>query len=550
MENKEATKRSDDYSGMNTEQLIELLEQKKKQLSDAEEAKKKLESEREELESRKKKLADENAQLRKENEVLQMKLEVRNRIIKKMGLEKFLNASDSANRPSSGKRKESRFSADGKKEKGKAGRKPGSKNLNGADLEELSKGNEVIVNDILEQYLKEHPGSKPVSFGSPDVSYVIEHVRATFRVHKVVTPKYRTEDGKIIQAQSDSVISHCHMSAGSLAYFIAAKYCLGIPVYRMRYLLEEQDISFSRGTIYGWLSKSARLLKPVWEAMKGKLADGTFGVLNVDETRLRVMEECAKSREHCYMYLYSGDSGDRHLRFFDYTGSRKPTNVKEYLKGFKGTVVVDGYSGYDCLESEGITLQRCQVHARRKFTDIAKVMDEKERQESEADRVVDLLDVLFGKEAGFRERKLSAEEIGKERASEEYMAAVKAVKEKIAWLDSQELGEQLRKAVNYYKRGGDRFWTYLDDGNVEMHNNAAERVAKSFASLRKSFLFCRTAASSRDCATLMTLTKTAEACGIYPDMYVEWCLRGVRDGRKGEELLPWSEECAGFRIEK
>ena len=177
-------------------------------------------------------------------------------------------------------------------------------------------------------------------------------------------------------------------------------------------------------------------------------------------------------------------------------------------------------------------------------------MNEKERQDSEANKVVELLDVLFEKEASFKEKKLSKEEIVKERSSDEYRKAVNAIKEKIEWLDKQELDEQLRKAVNYYKNGGERFWTYLNDGASEMHNNAAERVAKSFATLRKSFLFCRTRKSSKECATLMTLVKSAEACEIYPDMYIEWCLNELKEGKKGEELLPWSEACQSFRIEK
>ena len=102
--------------------------------------------------------------------------------------------------------------------------------------------------------------------------------------------------------------------------------------------------------------------------------------------------------------------------------------------------------------------------------------------------------------------------IVKECSSKEYIDAVNAIKEKIEWLDKQELDEQLRKAVNYYKNGGERFQTYLKDGDTEMHNNAAERVAKFFATFRKLFLFYRTRKSSKECATLMTLVISAEAC--------------------------------------
>ena len=559
------------FSGMEKEQLLKILLQQREQISAAAKEKEefekkatslekktetlekraaKLEKKNESLEKKNGSLEKKNGELESENAKLREEIRVKTEIIKRMGLEKFLDKSDNANNHKPHSNKSARFSPEKKKEKGKPGRKTGSKNFGGADLEELSKGNDVITNDIKDQYLKEHPGAELVSFGDPDVSYIIEHIKAHFLVHKVVSPKYKTKDGKIIQAPAKSVINHCNMSASSLAYVIAAKYSLGIPVYRMKYLLEGSELDFSTGTIYGWLTRSAELLKPVWEVMKRKLSDGTFPVLNIDETYLRVMEECENSREKCCVYFYSGDNGDIHVRFFDYTGSRKSDNVKEYLKDFKGTIIVDGYSGYTSLESDDIAIQRCQVHGRREFTNITKTMNDEERQQSEAAEVVDLIDVLFEKEAGFKARGLSCEEIGKERASGEYMAAVNAVKAKIDDLDSQVLSEPLRKAVNYYKNGKDRFWTYLKDGRVEMHNNAAERAAKSFATLRRSFLLCRTVKSAGCCAVLTTLTKSAEACGVYPDMYLEWCLNGVRDGRNCEELVPWSPECAGFRMPK
>lgn len=46
----------------------------------------------------------------------------------------------------------------------------------------------------------------------------------------------------------------------------------------------------------------------------------------------------------------------------------------------------------------------------------------------------------------------------------------------------------------------------------------------------------------------MSLVKSAEACGLYPDSYLEWCLNGIKEGRKGEKLLPWSSECTPFKM--
>ena len=71
------TKYSDDFSGMNKDQIIELLS---KRLSDAE--------------VEKKRLVDENVKLKIENADLLEKLAVRNAIIKKMGIERMLDTSE------------------------------------------------------------------------------------------------------------------------------------------------------------------------------------------------------------------------------------------------------------------------------------------------------------------------------------------------------------------------------------------------------------------------------------------------------------------------
>ena len=382
------------YAGKSPEEMIQLLYESMARLSSAEDISKKLTQANGKLEKK-------NARLEKKNAELREDLRLKNAIIRRLGLEEYVDKSDNANNHHPKGEQSARFTPEGKKE-GKPGRKKGSKNFN-SQLEKLSEGCQTITNDILPEYMKEHPDAKLVKW-SEDVSFIIEHQRARFSVVRVVTPKYKTQDGKIVQAQSKAVISHSPMSAGSLAYFVTAKYSLGIPVYRMRYMLQGQGLDFGSGTIYGWLTKTADLLEPIWKEMVRHMADGTFGVLNIDETNLRVMEAMGESREKCYTYIYSGDSGREHIRVYDYTGKRNSDNINGYLKDFRGTIVTDGYNKYDILKSDSISKQSCAVHLRRYFTNITKVMNDAEREESEAAKVVGLIDRLFKREADFKKR--------------------------------------------------------------------------------------------------------------------------------------------------
>lgn len=536
------TTESKDYSKLSKDELIVLLTKRDSMVSE-------LSGQNAKLSEENALLASEKADLKAEVADLKKLLALKEAIIKRMNLEKFADHSDNANMhfPHAGKTTSPSGRDVGKKEsKGKAGRKTGSKNFSDIDFEKRSEGNEVISNDILPEWMKEHPDSRPVKIGE-DVSYVIEYVKAKYICHKVVTPKYRTEEG-IIQAPSRAVINHSYAGASVISALVTAKYSLGIPVYRMEGMMEEQGFPVGLNTVYGWLMKAGKALKPVHESLLARLSDGTFTSLHIDETTLRVMETCDETRKKSYMFIYDAEKDGKKVRLFDFTNDRRTDRTEELLKGFKGHITVDGYSGYDRFAAEDISIQRCLAHARRKFTDICKVLSDEQRENSSAYKAVRLIDALFAKEREFREKGLDAVEILRERRSEEYQKLADDADSYIACLDGQNLSEDLRRAVRYYMNRREEFWTYLEDGELTPDNNGAERAAKSFAASRRSFLFCRSEESADACAVLVSLVKCAEVNGLYPDMYISWCLERIRDGADPSSLMPWAKECERFRI--
>ena len=529
-----------DISSLTKEQLICLINESKDDAETILAINRKLTDSNNKLIDDNKKLTDENQRLKDEVAELKELLEHKRTLVKKYDIENYVDKSDNAFNH------KKRFSPD-EKEKQKAGRKQGSKNYEGMDLERLSSENKTIFNDILDDYMREHPNAELVKIGE-DKTYVIEHVPARISVHKVITPKYRTKDGTVVQAPSVSIINHSYASANLLGYLTMCKYTLGIPVYRMEDMLLDQGLDFSYRTIYGWLMKSGELLKPIWEALKSELTSGKFTSINIDETTLRVMETADEDRRKCYMYLYSANSGDSRIRLFDFTCSRKSDNTKRILADYKGTITVDGYSGYNSLVSESISVQRCMVHLRREFADIAKTLNREQRRGSEAQKVIDLIDRIFEAERRIKEKCNSPLEVLNARSTDEYQKLVDEVDDKIERLSKQTLSTDMMGAVNYYMNRRSEYWTYLNDGNVSCHNNDAERQAKSFASLRKGFLFCRSEDSARDTAVLISLVKTAEQADLDTASYISWALKGLHDGRKPSDLFPWSKECEQFKL--
>ena len=68
------------------------------------------------------------------------------------------------------------------------------------------------------------------------------------------------------------------------------------------------------------------------------------------------------------MWVYSSiRESKRPIKIFEYKPDRKATNPQQFLKEFDGTIITDGYYGYNHIE--GITNAYCWAHARRKFYD-------------------------------------------------------------------------------------------------------------------------------------------------------------------------------------
>jgi len=76
---------------------------------------------------------------------------------------------------------------------------------------------------------------------------------------------------------------------------------------------------------------------------------------------------------------------------------------REFLKDYKGYVVVDDFPGYNHIPN--VTLQKCFVHARRKFTDIYIA-----NKDPKVLEIIDLADKIFEVQRRFRDEKLSLQQ--------------------------------------------------------------------------------------------------------------------------------------------
>lgn len=404
---------------------------------------------------------------------------------------------------------------------------------------------ENFINDLKKLYEKEEiidydfkgidiSNIKP--FGI-DESYKIEYKPAKFEVVKVVRKKYKDKD-KIYQTLSDDPFPHSPLTPSLAANLIEMKFNLGIPFHRYSNYLISHGLNISDVNIYNYAKRTMDLLEPLYSELLNNLLHNEFNVIHADETPLKVI---GSKKDKCYMFVYTTSFWEKPIYIYDFNDSRSTKNLKELLSDYKGYLVCDGYTGYDCLTKQGITIQRCMVHARRYFNDVLKVLDnEKERTKSPAYKVLNLMSKLFKYEDDFKKKTLTASQIVKQRNSSAYQSVIKDLNN---YIDSINIdnNELLSKAVNYYNNNKKELYTYLDYGYLDISNNLAERVVKPFVIARKSFLFCKTADGATTTGKLFSIVQTARANGLKNEEYLTYVISNINK-KDINDLLPWSNK--------
>ena len=93
------------------------------------------------------------------------------------------------------------------------------------------------------------------------------------------------------------------------------------------------------------------------------------GFAMADETPLQVLHEPERrAQTKSYMWLFrSGEDGGPPIILYKYSETRAGDNAVDFLHGFKGYLMCDGYSGYNKVPDAKRTA--CWAHIRRYLTD-------------------------------------------------------------------------------------------------------------------------------------------------------------------------------------
>lgn len=384
-----------------------------------------------------------------------------------------------------------------------------------------------------------------------DVTEVLDYVPASFRVVRHVRPRLTCRDcDASVQADRPSLpIERGKPGPGLLAHVLVAKYADHLPLYRQSGIYGREGVDLPRSTLADWVGRSAVILEPLVDAVRRHVMSGDR--LHGDDTPVPVLEPGKGRTKQGRLWAYVRDgrgwgSTDPPAVAYRYSQDRKGDHPREHLAAFSGVLHADGYAGFAELYRAPATVEggdarsriveaACWAHARRKFFDLtgsgpAPVAVEALRRIGE----------LYEIERSVRGR--SADE----RLQARQAWAVPKVAALRAWLE-RELARQSAKsltagAIRYALSRWAALCRYLDDGRIEIDNNAAERAIRPVTLGRKNWLFAGSDDGGERAADILTLIETAKLNGVDPEAWLRDVLARIHDhpARRIDELLPWN----------
>lgn len=384
----------------------------------------------------------------------------------------------------------------------------------------------------------------------PDEVYKkLEIHPATFEVIEHHVAVYKGKDGTFRKAPRPKEMLDKSIASESLvSAVINAKFVNALPYSRQEQEYKRNDVNISRQTMANWvITVSERYLSLVYDRMKEEIKRSH--VIHADETPVTVVKDGREGIHKSYMWVYrTGEMGKAAPAIlYDYQKTRKQDAPEDFLKGFKGKLVCDGYQAYHGLEkrSDDIEVAGCWVHARRPFAEVVKSTGEEKARGTAAYEALAQIQNIYRidnllKKLPPSERKRKRKSMVKPLVDGFFQWA----KEAITYLPpSSKTADGLRYCINQEKY----LRTFLNDPEVPLDNNPAERAIRPFCVGKKNWNIIDSIHGAEASAIVYSLTESAKANDLKPYEYIKHLLTEIPEHIDGtdltflDDLLPWSE---------
>jgi transposase len=382
-----------------------------------------------------------------------------------------------------------------------------------------------------------------------DVSEMLEIEPARFKVIRQVRPKLACACcERIMQAEAPSrLIARGVAGPGLLAHVLVSKYGDHLPLYRQSEIYAREGVELDRSTLADWVGGTSQLFEPLVEALRRHVMAAEK--LHADDTPVPVLAPGNGKTKTGRLWTYVRDdrpAGDQTppAVWFAYTPDRKGEHPQAHLSKFQGTLQADAYAGFNQLYENGrIQQAACWAHVRRKFYDL-----EQMHASPAAREALQRIGALYSIEEEIR---------GKppDERREVRQAQARPLLDSLRQWFEMTLSKLSRKsettvAIRYALSRWDALMRYIEDGHIEIDNNAPERSLRGVALGRKNYLFAGSDAGGERAAAIYGLIGSAKLNGLDPEAYLREVLTRIADHpiTRIEELLPWNISSAPAEV--
>lgn len=324
-----------------------------------------------------------------------------------------------------------------------------------------------------------------------------------------------------------------------MAQVLVSKYADHLPLYRQSQIYARQGIQLDRSTLADWVGHAASHLRPLHERVLVQLRKRAK--LFVDETAMPVLDPGRGRTKTGQLWIYAADDrpwggADPPGVVYVYAPDRKAERPIAHLAGFKGILQVDGYAGYAKLaERDDVELTFCWAHMRRNFYELATPSPAAIASEA-LKRIAEFYAIekdIRGRSA--EERRLIRHQRNRPLADvfERWLLT------KLALISQK---GKPAEAIRYALSRSEGLTRFIDDGRIELDNNAVERSIRPIALNRKNALFAGSDGGAEHWAVIASLIEICKLNDVAPPAYPTDVLTRIVNSHPNtdiDQLLPW-----------
>ena len=412
---------------------------------------------------------------------------------------------------------------------------------------------EVITHELDDEKLDSIFKTKPKRL--PDEVYKrLKHIPAKYVVeeHHVAVYAGIDEEGneRIVKADRPASLFRNSIATPSIVSAILnGKYVNALPLYRIEQEFNRNDIKLHRQVMASWTIKAAEnYLSLLYDYLHREIYN--YHVLQADETPVEVTKDGRPAGSKSYMWVYRSGSMCKANQavLYEYQKTRKADAPGDFLKGFEGKLVCDGYQVYHTLENRtdtGFEAAGCWAHARRPFAEIVKSLGAEKASGTMAAEALMQIQAIY--HADNLLLKLPPSERKKRRKLlvkpmvDGYFDWCREVQKKLA--PSSETAKGIRYSLNQEKY----LRVFLTDPQIPMDNNLAEQAIRPFCVGKKNWKLIDTVHGAQASAILYSIVETAKANGLNVYQYFRHLLTVIPQHMEDttldflDDLLPWSK---------